>query len=108
MKLSHAAIFAVLAASSAAGPAQTTRSAQDTVTAYGSRLLNPADPTTGQNSRRINNRIKSRITNRVSTRIERFAIGATANPAEAYTRAAPTQSQSFERAADAAQQRQED
>lgn len=104
MKFCHiVALTAVAAASSST--AQTTSSARDTVTAYGARLLDPADTSTNLNKRRINNRIENRIDNRIDNRIERYRVGDTGSPTAAFdrTNAAPT-TQAYGQAAAEAQQ----
>jgi hypothetical protein len=66
--------------------AQTTRTARDTVEAYGARLNAPGDPAAAPNTHRYNNRINNRINSRLQTRIERFRIDASADPVSAYQR----------------------
>ena len=60
-----------------------TRSARDTVTAYGARLTAQGQPA-NRNGRRVNSRIPSRLDNRLSLRIERYRVDATADPTAAY------------------------
>jgi len=101
MKKLHVLIVtAAIAASGSSVLAQTTKPS-----AYGARLANPADPTVGQNSRRINNRISSRINSRIANRIERYEA---AEPTAAFTRATPSSTQAFQQAATAVQQPVED
>lgn len=64
----------------AAGAAAQTSSVQSTAEAYGARLNNPGQPAKPLNARRYNNRIDSRVESRISLRIERFRVGASADP----------------------------
>lgn len=89
----------VIAAAALAGSAATAQTAAPN--AYGARLANPADPTIGQNKRRINNRIDNRIKSRISTRIEKYTA---TQPAATLQRADANATQAFEQAATAVQQ----
>jgi hypothetical protein len=61
-----------------------TRSARDTVTAYGARLNAKGEPV-NLNPNRINNRVNSRIDTRLSLRIERYRTDSTTAPVSAFS-----------------------
>lgn len=84
--------------------AQTTQSAQDTATAYGARLTTPGDPTKPLNSKRINNRIENRIQNRISLRVERYQVGAAADPLAGARQADTTAASAYQTASNASAQ----
>ncbi|WP_374943842.1 hypothetical protein [Sphingomonas sp.] len=60
-----------------------TRTAADTVTAYGTRLNAETQPS-GINTRRVNNRIAGRIDGRLGLRIERYRLESATDPTAAY------------------------
>ncbi len=98
MKLYSAVAVATLSFFGPVAFAQTASTGNDTVTAYGTRLANPADLTKGLNQRRINNRVNSRMQSRLATRLERYSIQ---NPDESYQQQERTLTQSFDQASDA-------
>lgn len=61
-----------------------TRSARDTVTAYGARLNAKGEPV-NLNPNRINNRVNSRIDTRLSLRVERYRTNSTSAPVSAFS-----------------------
>jgi hypothetical protein len=66
--------------------AQTARDANSTREAYGARLA-PESSETDFSTVRVNKRLDTRIASRISTRIERYRVGATADPAAAFSAA---------------------
>ncbi|WP_203310506.1 hypothetical protein [Sphingomonas beigongshangi] len=84
--------------------AQTTRTARDTATAYGARLTTPGDPTKPLNQRRVNNRLDNRISNRLSLRIERYRVGAEADPLAAAREPQKSATSAYETASDASRE----
>ena len=64
-------------------------------------MANPADPTIGQNKRRVNSRINNRINSRIATRIEKYTA---TQPGVTLQRADTDATQAFEQASTAVQQ----
>jgi hypothetical protein len=89
----------IIVAATLIGSAATAQTA--TPNTYGARLANPADPTIGQNKRRVNSRINNRINSRIATRIEKYTA---TQPSVTLQRADTNATQAFEQAAAAVQQ----
>ncbi|WP_294312728.1 hypothetical protein [uncultured Sphingomonas sp.] len=97
-------LLLILSLCTAPAAAQSTRTAQDTATAYGARLTTPGDPAKPLNQRRINNRIENRINNRLSMRIERYRVGAAADPLAAARQDQKTATSAYQTASDASRE----